>query len=201
MREYGQEPQVVMTMPLLEGLDGIEKMSKSLGNYIGIDEEPGSIFGKVMSISDNLMWKYYVLCTDLSPAQVTTLRQTVESGAKHPMEAKKELARSIIRDFYDEAAAEHAEAEFRRIFSDKQAPTEIEEKSFPASEEPQLLAKLITGAGLADSNKDAQRLIGQGGVLVDDVKVESSRHTLEATAGRSYLLKVGKRRFARITFV
>ncbi|MEA2489535.1 MAG: tyrosyl-tRNA synthetase [Acidobacteriota bacterium] len=200
MREYGQEPQVVMTMPLLEGLDGIEKMSKSLGNYIGIDEAPGAIFGKVMSISDPLMWKYYTLCTDLTPAQVTTLRQTVESGEKHPMDVKKALAKSIIRDFHDEAAAEHAEAEFRRIFSDKQAPTDIEEKSFPASAEPQLLAKIITGAGLADSNKDAQRLIAQGGVLVDDVKVESSRHVLDAMAGRSYLLKVGKRRFARITF-
>jgi tyrosyl-tRNA synthetase len=200
MREYGQEPQVVLTMPLLEGLDGVEKMSKSLGNYIGIDEAPGSIFGKVMSISDELMWKYYLLCTDLTPAQVAELRQRVESGESHPMEAKKALAKAIIRDFHDEAAAESAEAEFRRVFSERQAPTELEETTLPASDEPQLLAKVITSAKLADSNKDAQRLIAQGGVLVDEVKVDSTRHALEATAGKSYLLKVGKRRFAKVTF-
>jgi tyrosyl-tRNA synthetase len=200
MREYGQEPQVVLTMPLLEGLDGIEKMSKSLGNYIGIDEEPGSIFGKIMSISDDLMWKYYLLCTDLTPAQVKEQRERVESGGLHPMEAKKALAKSIIRDFHDEAAAEHADAEFRRIFSERQAPTELEETTLRASPEPQLLTKIITSAGLAESNKDAQRLIAQGGVLVDDVKIDTTRHALDATAGRSYLLKVGKRRFAKVTF-
>src|SRR5205085_2723978 len=96
MREYGQEPQVVLTMPLLEGLDGIEKMSKSLGNYIGINEEPGPIFGKVMSISDDLMWKYYTLCTDLTPQQIGELRTQVESGSLHPMQAKRDLAKSII---------------------------------------------------------------------------------------------------------
>jgi tyrosyl-tRNA synthetase len=200
MREYGQEAQVVLTMPLLEGLDGIEKMSKSLGNYIGIDEEPGSIFGKVMSISDDLMWKYYLLCTDLTPAQVAERRQRVESGQEHPMEAKKALAKSIIRDFHNEDAAEAAEAEFRRVFSERQAPTEIEETTLPASEEPQLLTKVITSARLAESNKDAQRLIAQGGVLVDEVKIDSTRHALDASAGKSYLLKVGKRRFAKVTF-
>ena len=200
MREYGQEPQVVLTMPLLEGLDGIEKMSKSLGNYIGIDEPAGQIFGKVMSISDELMWKYYLLCTDLTPAQVAEVRQSVESGARHPMEAKRELAKSIIRDFHNPEAAEEAESEFRRVFSEKQAPTEIEEKSFPASDDPQLLSRVITNAGLAESNKEAQRLIAQGGVLVDDVKVDSTKHTLDAAAGKTYLLKVGKRRFARVTF-
>jgi len=200
MREYGQEPQVVLTMPLLEGLDGIEKMSKSLGNYIGIDEPAGEIFGKVMSISDELMWKYYLLCTDLTPAQVNERRALVESGGVHPMEAKRELAKSIIRDFHDQPAAEAAESEFRRVFSERQAPAEIEERTLPATGQPQLLARIITAAGLADSNKDAQRLIAQGGVLVDDEKVDSTRHTLVATAGKSYLLKVGKRRFARVAF-
>jgi tyrosyl-tRNA synthetase len=200
MREYGQEPQVVLTMPLLEGLDGVEKMSKSLGNYIGINEEPAQIFGKVMSISDALMWKYYTLCTDMTPAEVAELRQRVESGGHHPMEAKKELAKSIIRDFYDGDAAAAAESEFRRVFSDRQAPTEIEEKSLPASDEPQLLSKIITSAGLAESNKDATRVIAQGGVLVDNVKVDSTRHALDASTGKSYLLKVGKRRFAKVTF-
>lgn len=195
MREYKLEPQVVLTMPLLEGLDGVEKMSKSLGNYIGIDEPPGQIFGKVMSISDALMWKYYVLCTDLTPAEIETLKQTA-----HPMDAKRNLAKHIIRDFHSEDAAEAAEAEFRRIFSEGQTPDEIPEVALPASGEPQLLAKVITIAGLADSNKDAQRLIAQGGVLVDEVKVDTTRYALDASAGREYLLKVGKRRFAKVRF-
>ncbi len=200
MREYGQEPQVVLTMPLLEGLDGIEKMSKSLNNYIGINEEPSQIFGKVMSISDALMWKYYTLCTDLTPTQVGELRTRVESGGQHPMETKKALAKSIIADFHDADAAEAAESEFRRIFSDRQAPTDIEETTLPASAEPLLLSKVITMAGLAESNKDATRVIAQGGVLVDNVKIDSTRHALEASAGKSYVLKVGKRRFAKVTF-
>jgi tyrosyl-tRNA synthetase len=195
MREYGLEPQVVITMPLLEGLDGVEKMSKSLGNYIGINEEPQSIFGKVMSISDALMWKYYVLCTDLTPAEIEERK-----SADRPMDAKRELAKSIIRDFYDATAAEAAEAEFRRVFSERQAPAEIEEKTLPASAESQLLTKIIVAAALSESNKDAQRLIAQGGVLVDDAKVSDPRATLNAAAGRSYVLKVGKRRFAKITF-
>jgi len=200
MREYGLEPQVVLTMPLLEGLDGVEKMSKSLGNYIGINDEPSQIFGKVMSISDSLMWKYYLLLTDMTPAEVTDLQGTVEAGELHPMEAKRKLAKVIIADFHDAAAADAAEAEFRRVFSERQAPAEIEETTLPASGEPQLLSRVITSAGLAESNKDAQRLIAQGGVLVDEVKVDSTRHTLQAAAGKSYLLKVGKRRFARVTF-
>jgi tyrosyl-tRNA synthetase len=201
MREYGLEPQVVITMPLLEGLDGVEKMSKSLGNYIGINEEPQSIFGKVMSISDELMWKYYLLSTDLTPDDIAARRSEVESGAMHPMTAKRELAKSIIRDFHSAEAAEAAEQEFRRIFSDKQAPTDLEEKELPSSPEPQLLAKVMTAAGLAPANKEAQRLIAQGGVLVDDAKVDDVKRTLDATAGKTYLLKVGKRRFAKIVFV
>lgn len=200
MREYKQEPQVVITMPLLEGLDGIEKMSKSLGNYIGINEESGQIFGKVMSISDDLMWKYYLLCTDLTPQQIEKLKGEVASGAIHPMQAKRDLAKSIIADFHDAAAAESAEEEFRRVFSERQAPAEIEEKTLPATDEPQILSKVIAAAGLAPTNKEAQRLIAQGGVLVDDVKIDDSRYAIEAGAGKSYLLKVGKRRFAKITF-
>ena len=195
MREYGLEPQVVLTMPLLEGLDGVEKMSKSLGNYIGINEEPQSMFGKVMSISDELMWKYYVLCTDLTPAEIEARKSD-----GHPMEAKRALAKSIIRDFHSAAAAEEAEAEFRRIFSERQAPTEIDETTLPASDEKQFLTKVIVAAGLAETNKEAQRLVAQGGVLVDEEKVDDSRATIDAGAGKSYLLKVGKRRFARVTF-
>lgn len=195
MREYGLEPQVVITTPLIEGLDGIEKMSKSLGNYIGINEEPGSMFGKVMSISDELMWKYYTLCTDLTPAEIEARK-----AALHPMEAKRELAKSIIRDFHDADAADAAEQEFRRVFSERQAPAEMEETALPSAAEPQLLSKIIVAAGLSESNKDAQRVIAQGGVLVDDVKVSDPRATLDATGGKSYVLKVGKRRFAKVTF-
>jgi tyrosyl-tRNA synthetase len=194
MREYKLEPQVVITMPLLEGTDGVEKMSKSLGNYIGINESPGEIFGKIMSISDELMWKYYVLCTDLLPADIEKLK------TGHPMDAKKGLAKHIIADFHSADAAESAEAEFRKVFSERQAPTEIEEKSLPSSAEPQLLTKVITAAGLAPTNKEAQRLIAQGGVLVDEVKIDNLKHALDASAGRTYLIKVGKRRFAKITF-
>jgi tyrosyl-tRNA synthetase len=195
MREYGLEPQVVITTPLIEGLDGVEKMSKSLGNYIGINEEPGSMFGKVMSISDELMWKYYTLCTDLTPAEIEA-----KKAESHPMDAKRELAKSIIRDFHDAADADAAEQEFRRVFSEKQVPAEIEEATLPAAAEPQLLSKIIVAAGLSESNKDAQRVIAQGGVLVDDAKVSDPRATLDATSGKAYVLKVGKRRFARITF-
>ena len=195
MREYGLEPQVVITMPLLEGTDGIEKMSKSLGNYIGINEEPKSIFGKIMSISDDMMWKYYVLCTDLTVAQIDEIK-----AAKHPMQAKRDLAKIIISDFHSQDAAAAAEQEFNRIFSSGEIPADIEEKELPASAEPQLLSKVITAAGLAESNKDAQRLIAQGGVLVDDVKADTTKFTVDATAGKSYVLKVGKRRFARVTF-
>lgn len=195
MREYGLEPQVVITTPLIEGLDGIEKMSKSLGNYIGINEDPASMFGKVMSISDDLMWKYYTLCTDLTPVEITARKASL-----HPMEAKRELAKSIIRDFHDPAAADAAEEGFRRVFSERQAPAEIEETTLPSAAEPQLLSKIIVSAGLSESNKDAQRVIAQGGVLVDDAKVSDPRTTIEATSGKSYVLKVGKRRFARVTF-
>src|SRR5436190_21218638 len=126
MREYALEPQIVLTTPLLEGLDGVEKMSKSLGNYIGITEDPQSIFGKIMSISDVLMWKYYLLCTDLKPADIEKLKDK-------PMDAKRNLARLIISDFHGEDAAQQADEEFRGVFSDRQAPSEIEEKSLPAS--------------------------------------------------------------------
>jgi tyrosyl-tRNA synthetase len=200
MREYGQEPQVVLTMPLLEGLDGVEKMSKSLGNYIGINDTPGEMFGKVMSISDDLMWKYYLLCTDLTPVQIDEKRRSVGGGALHPMDAKRELAKTIIREFHHGDAAEAAEAEFRRVFSERQVPTDVEEIALPPSAEPQALSKVIAAARLTESNKDAQRLIAQGGVLVDDVKASSIKQALDAAPGKSYVLKVGKRRFARIRF-
>src|SRR5688500_17152836 len=171
MREYGKEPQVVLTMPLLEGLDGIEKMSKSLNNYIGIDEDPQSIFGKIMSISDDMMWKYYTLLTDLTPAEIAELRRRVSQGEYHPMEAKTDLAKTIIRDFHDQNAAEAAAAEFRKVFSDRQVPTDVEERELPESTESVPLVKLVTSLGLAPSNNEARRLVIQGGVTVDVKKI------------------------------
>ena len=200
MREYGLEPQIVMTLPLLEGLDGVEKMSKSLGNYIGIDEPAEQIFGKVMSISDDLMWKYYLLCTDLTPAEVSARRQDVERGATHPMEAKRELARLIVTDFHSADAAAGADAEFRKVFSAREAPTEIAETALPASAEPQPVVKILTAAGLAPSGSEAKRLVAQGGVSIDDARVDDPAQTLAATAGASYLFKVGKRKFLRVRF-
>jgi tyrosyl-tRNA synthetase len=199
MREYNLAPQVVLTMPLLEGLDGLEKMSKSLGNYIGIDEPSDQIFGKVMSISDDLMWKYYTLCTDLLPDEVAEKKARVESGTVHPMEAKRELARAIVAGFWSAEDGERADAEFRRIFSDRQNPTEIEEKTLEAAE-TQLLVRIITACGLAPTNNEARRLIAQGGVSVDDLRVDDSRATLDGSPGKSYLLKIGKRKFLRVRF-
>ncbi|MEK6372975.1 MAG: tyrosine--tRNA ligase [Acidobacteriota bacterium] len=195
MREYGLEPQVVITMPLLEGLVGVEKMSKSLGNYIGITEPPDQIFGKVMSISDELMWKYFVLCTDLTPAEIEELKRTA-----HPMDAKRKLAKLIIGEFHTAEAAEAAEKEFARVFSERHAPTDIDEVSLPSTEAPQFVTKVIVSAGLAPTHKEAQRLVAQGGVLVDDRKIDDPRATIDAARGKSVLLKVGKRRFARVTF-
>ena len=201
MREHGQEPQLVMTLPLLEGLDGVEKMSKSLGNYIGIDEDPQSIFGKVMSISDELMWKYWTLCSDLSPAQVAAKRNDVESGSLHPMDAKRELARMIVADFHDEDSADRAESEFRRIFSERQNPTEVEEAKIAAADAPVALARILVELGGAASNSEARRLIAQGGVTIDDARVDDPKATLDGSSGREYLVRAGRRRFWRLRFV
>ncbi|MFN2443394.1 MAG: tyrosine--tRNA ligase [Thermoanaerobaculia bacterium] len=200
MREYGLAPQVVLTLPLLEGLDGVEKMSKSLGNYIGIDEEGDQIFGKVMSVSDDLMWKYYTLCTDLSPSEVAQRKSSVEAGELHPMEAKRSLARSIVADFRGDEAGDAADAEFRKVFSQRELPTDIEERELDSSESLPV-TRLLTLAGLAPSGSEAKRLVTQGGVSIDDERVSSLTSAVDASAGRSYLLKVGKRRFMRVTFV
>src|SRR5208337_5094174 len=128
--EYGQEPQVIMTMPILEGLDGVQKMSKSLGNYVGINEPPAEMFGKLMSISDEMMWRYYLLLTDMTPAQIGKLKQAVTSGQVHPLEVKKSLARQIITDFHDAEAAAQAQRDFEARFRDDGLPSVIEQLSF-----------------------------------------------------------------------
>jgi tyrosyl-tRNA synthetase len=190
-REYGQESQVAMIMPLLEGTDGVQKMSKSLGNYIGISEPPQEIFGKVMSITDDLMWRYYELCTDLSLPEINALK----SSDRNPRDIKVGLAKKIVADFYSESAAREAEEQFNLMFRSKQAPDVIEERTvkFGAWKLPRLLVELE----LASSVKEAQRLIEQGGVSVDGER--ASQADLEVSAERTFLLKVGKKRFVRVS--
>ena len=193
-REYEQEPQVIMTTPLLEGLDGVQKMSKSLGNYIGIDESPFEMFGKTMSISDALMWRYYELLTDLTVDEINALRSKCESGAENPRNLKVQLAKSIIRDFHSQQAAAEAEEEFNRRFVQKEIPDEIEERQIaPGSYN---LAELLANTGLAASKKEAKRLIEQGGVKLNGEKVSNTNTEIELRD--DILLQVGKRKFLRV---
>jgi len=194
MREYGLEAQIVMTLPLLVGLDGSEKMSKSLDNYVAIEDEPANMYGKLMSVSDALMWSYWELLTELEPLDVKALKEGVARGERHPMTTKQELAWRITADYHGQAAADAAREEFGRVFKSRERPTEVEERVFPAAATMALTA-LIADAGLAASRSEAKRLIEQGGVTVDDKKLTDPRAELDATVGRRYELKIGKRRF------
>ncbi len=196
-REYGQEPQVVITLPLLEGLDGVNKMSKSLSNYVGIDEAPDAVFGKLMSISDTLMLRYYELLTDITPTDLAALKADVAAGRKHPRQVKEELAVTLTARYHGQAAAQHAAEEFIRIHREKEAPEEIEEVTLKVEGAKLWLPKVLAEAGLAAGTSEARRLITQGGVQVDGDKVTDAN--LELAAGKTYLLKVGKRRFKRVT--
>src|SRR5215208_2916689 len=172
-REYGQESQVAMIMPLLEGTDGVQKMSKSLGNYIGINEPPQEIFGKIMSISDELMWRYWELCTDLALPEIERLK----TSERNPRDTKVDLAKKIVADFYSEAAAGEAEEQFNLMFRSKQAPDDVEERTVAPG--PWKLPRLLVELELVPSVGEARRLIGQGGVYVDgerssDVSVKLS---------------------------
>ena len=189
-REYGQESQVVLTMPLLEGTDGEQKMSKSLNNYIGINEPPQEIFGKVMSISDELMWRYYELCTDLSLPQIEALKPE----GRNPRDTKAELAKRIVSDFYTEAEARAAEEQFNLMFRNKQAPDDVEERTVAAG--PWKLPRLLVELQLAPSMAEARRLIEQGGVYIDGERAPQA--DLEVTNDRAFLIQVGKRRFMRV---
>ena len=196
-REYKQEAQVCVIMPLLEGTDGVQKMSKSLGNYIGINEPPSEIFGKVMSISDDLMWRYYELLTDLTPAQISALKK----GERNPRDIKSELAKSIITDFHSAGDAQQAEEEFVRRFRNKETPDEVEECVLPSNQPKGWdLSHLLVTVGLAESKAEARRLIQQGGVSVDGEKQSVVNSVTPWKPGMSALFKVGKRRFVRVRF-
>lgn len=198
MREKGLEPQVVMTLPLLEGLDGVEKMSKSLGNYVAVEDAPGDMYGKLMSISDELMWKYWLLLTDRLPDEINHMQEKVESGGRHPMDVKKELARTLVQEFHSREAAAAAEQEFTRVFSSRNLPTDIPEIRVEVEGEAPLLAKVICEAGLAASNSEARRLMKQGGVRVEGDVERDPKAAWGADAGEARLVQVGKRKFARI---
>jgi tyrosyl-tRNA synthetase len=200
MPGYDLEPQVVLTTPLLEGLDGVEKMSKSLDNYIGIDEAPREVFGKVMSISDDLMWRYYELCTDVSLEGIADMKRLVAEGGLHPKKAKEGLAMRIVADFHGEEAARQAREEFSKVFEKRGTPDDIEEKRFPAGDGRIQLPKLLVSLGLASSNSEAFRLVKQGAVQIDGQKVAAGTREIEVRPGEALLFKVGKRRFAKAVF-
>jgi tyrosyl-tRNA synthetase len=200
MAKLGLPPQIVMTLPLLEGTDGVEKMSKSLGNYVAVEDPPDEMFGKLMSISDTLMWRYWTLLTDLDPGEVAALEKSVASGSNHPMDVKFSLARTITADFHGAAAATAAEAHFRTVHQRRETPEDIAEVRLPASAEAPQLVRLLVSAGLAPSNSEARRLLQQGGVRLNGEAVSDPFATIPAAAGTSCLVQVGKRRFARITF-
>lgn len=192
-REYGQEPQVILTLPVLEGIDGGQRMSKSLGNYIGIDDEPDEMYGKIMSIPDNLILKYFTLVTDYSLAQLQEVKRRLNDGQTNPMVLKKELARTIIKMYHSESAARQAEQNFEQIFSKKKTPDDIEEIIIPSSDLPKPLVKLLTECGAVSSNGEARRLIQQGGVRINDEKISDINYAIQNKG--EYITKVGKRRF------
>jgi tyrosyl-tRNA synthetase len=194
-KRMGTEEQVVITMPLLEGLDGVNKMSKSLGNYIGITETPKDMFGKIMSISDELMLKYYELLSRISVDQLNDLKKGIRDSSVHPMEAKKSLALEIVERYHGREAALKAKEEFGHIFKDKGIPDEIPEFRISREDEGMWLPKIMKLSGLVKSTGEGIRLIKQGGVTVDNEKWEDPDKNLPAG---EYLLKVGKRRFLKI---
>lgn len=196
---YGQEPQVIMTLPLLVGLDGTEKMSKSLGNYVGITEPPDEIFGKLMSVSDDLMWQYYELLSDLSLEEIQGLKAQVNEGKAHPKDVKALLAEEIAARFHTKEAARKARENFDKVFSHKETPQEMDKIEIQWPEKTILLPVLLEKTGLCKSRTEARNLIRQGGVDVDGRRV--SGITEEVPARGQILLKVGKRKFRTIHFV
>jgi tyrosyl-tRNA synthetase len=196
-REYGLPGQAILTMPILVGLDGQRKMSKSLGNYIGITEAPNEIFGKIMSIPDDLMWTYYELVTDRTPAEIEALKKEVSAGVLHPMDAKIQLAQEVIAGFQGKDAARKAAENFQRIFRDRQAPEEAPIKKVPLGP-PKKLTVLLVELQLVPSKSEAIRLIEQGGVEIDGARVDDARKEVDMSTPREFLLRAGKKKFVRV---
>ena len=195
-QDYGQEPQLVMTTPLLEGLDGVQKMSKSLGNYVGITEPPGEMFGKIMSISDDLMWRYFELLSFRTLDDIAALKQSVDDG-KNPRDAKFELGQEIVARFHGDRAAKDAEREFISRFQQGAMPDDIPEVTLPSQDGALGIAHLLKAAGLVSSTSDAFRMIKQGAVRIDTQRIED--RGLKIEAGTTAVYQVGKRKFARVS--
>jgi tyrosyl-tRNA synthetase len=195
-QDYGQEPQVVLTMPLLEGLDGVQKMSKSLGNYVGITDSPGEMFGKLMSISDDLMWRYFELLSFRTLEDIAALRKLVDEGM-NPRDAKFELALEMVERFHDSKAATAAHEEFISRFREGAMPENMPELSLESRGGRLGIAHLLKEAGLVSSTSEAFRMIKQGAVRIDGVKVED--RGLEIDAGSTCIYQVGKRKFSRVS--
>ena len=196
-REYGLPGQAILTMPILVGLDGQRKMSKSLGNYIGITEPPADMFGKIMSIPDDLMWTYYELATDRTPQQIAALKNEVSSGALHPMDAKMRLAEEIVSGFHGPDPARKAAENFQRVFRDRQSPTEVPVQKIPVGPPKKLIALLVE-LKLAPSKSEAERLIKQGGVELNESRLDDPRADLDLTKPAQFLLRAGKKKFLRL---
>jgi tyrosyl-tRNA synthetase len=195
---WGQTPQVVMTMPLLEGLDGVNKMSKSLGNYIGITEEANDIYGKILSVSDELMFRYYELLSDLTVNEIGGLKKGLEDGSLHPKKVKQQLARELTSRFHGDDAAVRAEENFEKVFKKHELPDEIPEFCCEADSGKIWLPKLLTEAGLVKGTGEARRMIKQNAVSLNGEKISDVDHEVQ-TSGE-VLLKVGKRRFCCVKF-
>ena len=207
-QEYGQPPQVIMTMPILEGLDGVQKMSKSLGNYVGINEPPAVMFGKVMSVSDSLMWRYYTLLTDLTAAQIAAVKESVAAGREHPLEVKKALARRIVADFHDENAAIQAQKDFEAQFRDNALPENVTARDLELPG-PVKLSRLLTDLGLFESNAEAQRKIKEGAVHFADEKqnaeinwkrITDPAGVFDPSVHPQVVFRIGSRRLMRVRF-
>ena len=194
-RTYNQEPQVVITVPILEGLDGTNKMSKSLGNYVGIDEAPEEMFGKIMSISDELMWRWFDLLSFKSSKEIQLL-QAEQADGMNPRDIKISLAKEIIARFHDDQAADEAEKNFINQFQKKNIPDNIEELDLNWKEDSMLLPNLLKAAGMTESTSEAMRMIKQGGVRVDEEKITDPKHTILKNSVAIY--QVGKRKFKKI---
>ena len=195
-KHYGQVPQCVLMMPLLEGLDGVNKMSKSLGNYVGISEPPREIFGKLMSITDELMWRYFELLSFRSVSEIAALRREVEEG-RNPRDAKVQLAQEIVARFYDAKAAEDALSDFEARFRQGAIPDDLDEVVLAAKDGTLAIVQVLRLAGLTASTSEAMRVIAQGGVKIDGERLASK--DVELPSGVTCVIQVGKRKFARVT--
>jgi len=195
-REYSLAVEVALTMPILVGLDGHRKMAKSLGNYIGIAEAPGEIFGKIMSIPDELMWPYYELVTDRAPQEIAALKQEVAGGQLHPMDAKMRLAKEVITGFHGADAARKAAENFQHVHRDRQPPTEVRVQKLRCGP-PTRLWTIVRISDLAASRSEAERLIKQKAVEIDGLVIDDPRKEIDVTKPTSFLLRVGKKDFVR----